>query len=100
MSGISSRIAGICLFLVSIVILGHPGHTQTFAQNRIVQSIVVGKVSPLQGTVHPLARAEYGQGPVATSMQLQGMTLNFNPSAAVARYSNSGICSAWLFSGI
>jgi subtilase family serine protease len=82
MKGISGRIAGICLFSVSIVILGHSGHAQAAAQNRIVQQLVAGKVTPLQGTVHPLARAEYDQGPVASSMQLQGMTLNFNRSAA------------------
>src|ERR1700692_4257658 len=82
MQGISSRIAGICLFSVGIVILGQSGHAQGVAQNRIVQQIVAGKVSPLPGTVHPLARAEYDHGPVATSMQLQGMTLNFNRSAA------------------
>src|ERR1700722_8764769 len=82
MQGISSRLAGICLFSLSIVILGRFGHAQTAAQNRIVQPIVSAKVSPLQGTVHPLARPEYDQGPVATSMQLQGMTLNFIRSAA------------------
>src|SRR5258708_31029725 len=82
MQGISSRLAGVCLFSVSIVTIGQCGHGQTVAQNRIVQQIMAGKVSPLQGTVHPLARAEYDQGPAASSMQLQGMTLNFNRSAA------------------
>ncbi|MEA3005249.1 MAG: hypothetical protein QOI94_518 [Acidobacteriaceae bacterium] len=82
MQGISSRIAGICLFSVGIVILGQSGHTQAVVQNRIVQQIVAGKVTQLPGTVHPLARAEYDQGPVGGSMQLHGMTLNFNRSAA------------------
>jgi len=82
MQGIPSRLAGVCLFAVSIAILGYSGHAQTVAQSRIVQQIVAGKVTPLQGTVHPLAQAEYDQGPVASSMRLQGMTLNFNRSAA------------------
>src|ERR1700733_1013139 len=81
MQGISNRLAGICLFSVSIVIVGQSGHAQTTAQNRIVQQIVAGKVSPLSGTVHPQARPQYDQGPVASFMQLQGMTLNFNRSA-------------------
>jgi subtilase family serine protease len=82
MQGISNRLVGFCLFSVSIVIPGQSGHAQTVAQSRIVQQIVASKVSPLQGTVHPLARPEYDQGPVASSMQLQGMALNFNRSAA------------------
>src|ERR1700733_7504459 len=82
MPGISNRLAGICLFSLSIVIAGQSGHAQTAAQNRIAQPIVAAQVSPLQGTVHPLARPQYDQGPVASSMQLQGMTLNFNRSTA------------------
>src|ERR1700685_3220152 len=82
MQGISNRLVGICLFSLSIVIVGQCGHAQTVAQNRIVQPIVAAKVSPLPGTVHPLARPQYDQGPVASSMQLQGMTMNFNRSAA------------------
>jgi subtilase family serine protease len=81
MQGICSRLAGICLFSASIVILGQSGHAQT-VQNRIAQPIVASKVTPLQGTVHPLVQAQYDQGPVSSSMQLQGMTLNFNRSAA------------------
>lgn len=81
MQGISNRLAGICPFSLSLVIVGQCGHAQTTAQNRIVQQIVAGKVSPLSGTVHPLARPQYDQGPVASSMQLQGMTLNFDRSA-------------------
>src|SRR5271156_5826103 len=82
MQRISNRLVGICLFSLSIGIVGQSGHAQTIAQNRIVQQIVATKVSPLQGTVHPLARPQYDQGPVSSSMQLQGMTLNFNRSAA------------------
>jgi subtilase family serine protease len=82
MQGISNRLVGICLFSLSIIIFGQSGHAQTVAQNRIVQPIAAGKVSPLSGTVHPLAQPQYDQGPVASSMQLQGMTMNFNRSAA------------------
>src|SRR3984957_4132809 len=82
MQGIFNRLVGICLLSLSIVIFGQSGHAQTAAQNRIVQQVVAGKVSPLTGTVHPLARPQYDQGPVASAMQLQGMTLNFNRSTA------------------
>jgi subtilase family serine protease len=82
MQGISNRLVGICLFSLSIVSVGQAGYAQTVAQNRIVQPIVAGPISPVAGTVHPLARPQYDQGPVATSMQLQGMTINFNRSAA------------------
>jgi hypothetical protein len=82
MQGISNRLVGICLFSGLIVSIGQFGYAQTVAQNRIVQPIVAGPVSPLAGTVHPLARPQYDQGPVASSMQLQGMTINFNRSAA------------------
>jgi subtilase family serine protease len=82
MQRISNRLVGICLFSLSIVITGQSGHAQTVAQNRIVQQIVAGKVSPLPGTVHPLARPQYDQGPVASTIQLQGMTMSFNRSAA------------------
>ena len=70
MQGISDRLAGICLFSLSIVIVHQSGHAQTAAQNRIVQPIVAAQVSPLQGTVHPLARRNMITGPVASSMQL------------------------------
>jgi hypothetical protein len=49
MQGISNRRAGICLFSSSIVIVGQSGHAQTAAQNRIVQQLEAGKVSPLPG---------------------------------------------------
>src|SRR3984885_4862071 len=62
MPGISNRLAGICLFSLSIVIVHQSGHAQTAAQNRIVQPIVAAQVSPLQGTVHPLARPQYDHG--------------------------------------
>ena len=81
MQRISNRLVGICLFSLSIGVVGQSGHAQTIAQNRIVQQIVATRVSPLPGTVHPLARPQYDQGPVASTMQLQGMTISFNRSA-------------------
>jgi hypothetical protein len=52
------------------------------SQDRITQAIQGGKVSALAGTVHPLARAEFDQGLVESSLVLHGMTLDFNRSAA------------------
>src|SRR3984885_13788806 len=82
MQGIFNRLVGICMFSLCIVGGDQAGYAQTVAQNRIEQPIVAGPISPVAGTVHPLARPQYDQGPVASSMQLQGMTINFNRSAA------------------
>jgi hypothetical protein len=68
--------------LLAFSALPQISQAQQAAQNRIVQAIEGGKVSALPGTVHPLARKQYDQGPVAASMQLQGMTMTFALSAA------------------
>jgi hypothetical protein len=69
------------LLVLSFAARGVAAQAQT-AQDRIAQPIVAVKVSALQGTVHPLARAEYDQGLVDSTLVLHGMTLDFNRSAA------------------
>jgi subtilase family serine protease len=72
--------------MLSVMVLGCVAQGVTaraqVAQDRITQAIQGGKVSALAGTVHPLARAEYDQGLVDSTLALHGMTLDFNRSAA------------------
>jgi hypothetical protein len=75
-------ISGFFFLLLVFSAFSSVSQAQQVAQDRIVQAIEAGKVSPLPGTVHPLAKPEYDQGPVAASMQLPGMTMTFKPSAA------------------
>lgn len=51
-------------------------------QARITQAIEGSKISRLQGTTTPLAKAEDDQGPVAVSTPLHGMSIHFTLSAA------------------
>jgi hypothetical protein len=51
-------------------------------QARITQAIEGSKVSLLQGTMSPQAKAEDDQGPVAVSTALQGMSIHFTLSPA------------------
>jgi subtilase family serine protease len=77
-----NTLSGLFFLLLVFSAFSTGSQAQQVAQDRIVQAIEAGKVSPLTGTVHPLAKAEYDQGPVAASMQLHGMTMTFTPSAA------------------
>ncbi len=77
-----NTLSGLFFLLLVFSAFSSVSQAQQVAQDRIVQAIEAGKVSALPGTVHPLARAEYDQGPVAASMQLHGMTMTFKPSAA------------------
>ncbi len=77
-----NTLSGLFFLLLVSSVYSSGSQAQQLAQDRIVQAIEGGKVSPLPGTVHPLAKPEYDQGPVAASMQLHGMTMTFKPSAA------------------
>jgi Pro-kumamolisin, activation domain/Bacterial Ig-like domain (group 3) len=68
--------------LLLLVALGALCQVSQAQQSRITQAIEGGKVSPLQGTVSPRAKAEYDQGPMAASTPLQGMSISFKLSAA------------------
>jgi hypothetical protein len=77
-----NTLSGLFLLLLVFGAFSSGAQAQQVAQDRIVQAIEAGKVSALPGTIHPQARAEYDQGPVAASMQLHGMTMTFQLSAA------------------
>jgi hypothetical protein len=76
------RIAGISLFMLSVAILSLGAYGQAVVADRIVQPIENGKALSLPGTVHPLAQAQYDQGPLAGSTPLHGMSLDFGQTAS------------------
>ncbi len=75
-----SRISKLTLTLFSLAFLSLAANGQTTAQDRILLPVEGGRLSTLPGTIHPLARSEYDQGPVTGGMQLRGMSINFAPS--------------------
>jgi hypothetical protein len=77
-----NTVSGLFFLLLVFCAFSSGSQAQQAAPDRIVQAIEAGKVTPLPGTVHPLAKPEYDQGPVTASMQLHGMTMTFKPSAA------------------
>jgi subtilase family serine protease len=55
---------------------------QAPVKNRISQPINASQMSVLRGNVHPMARAQYDQGPVAPSLQLERITIVFQRTPA------------------
>jgi hypothetical protein len=49
--------------------------------DRITQPIDNANMTPIVGTVHPLAKAQFDQGLSDNAKVLQGMTINFKPTA-------------------
>ena len=86
MQRFSSRSIGIHRFVLSVLVLGFVAQgfgaqAHAVVQDRITQAIEGAKISPLPGTVHPLARPESDQGLVDSTLVLHGMTLDFNRTA-------------------
>jgi subtilase family serine protease len=55
---------------------------QSALKDRITQAIDSSNMSPLAGTVHPMARPEFDQGLADNAKVIQGMTINFKRSEA------------------
>ena len=55
---------------------------QVILQDRISQPVDSSSMSPLTGSLHPMARAEFDQGLADNSKVIQGMSINFKRSAA------------------
>lgn len=51
-------------------------------QNRIAGTISGSQRTPLQGTIHPLARAEYDKGTADETLRMERVTLLFKPTQA------------------
>src|SRR5262245_56332990 len=52
------------------------------SKNRILQTIDDRQMTPVAGSMHPYARADYDQGLADQSMTIHGAALVFKPSAA------------------
>ena len=66
----------------SLLIPCFAGAQSSLPQARITSSIDEGQLSQLKGNLHPLARAQYDQGAADPSLQLQRITMMFQPTAA------------------
>lgn len=68
--------------LLGVSALSQVSQAQVILQDRIVQPIDSVSMSPLTGSVHPLAKAEFDQGVADNSKVLGGMTINFKRTEA------------------
>jgi subtilase family serine protease len=55
---------------------------QVVLQDRITQPVDSASMTPLTGSLHPMAKAEFDQGLADNSKVIQGMSINFKRSAA------------------
>jgi Pro-kumamolisin, activation domain/Bacterial Ig-like domain (group 3) len=70
------------LLTLAVFALSQGSQAQAALKDRITQPIESSNMSPIVGSVHPLAKAEVDQGLTDNAKVLQGMTLNFKRSAA------------------
>ncbi len=68
--------------LFGLSALSQVSQAQVVLQNRINQPVDNSSMSPLKGSMHPMARAEFDQGLADNSKVIQGMSVNFKRSAA------------------
>jgi hypothetical protein len=76
-----TRLSVFRMVAVGVFSLAATGDAWAQAQDRIVRPIDDARLATLPGTLHPLARPEVDQGAVDPGMRLEGMSLNFKPSA-------------------
>jgi hypothetical protein len=69
------------LLILAVSILSQGAEAQAFLQDRITEPIDNANVSPMAGTVHPLAKPEFDQGLADNAKVLQSMSINFQRSA-------------------
>jgi subtilase family serine protease len=67
--------------LLTLLVVVPRGASQSSATRLITQAVDESKMFTLQGNVHPLARAEFDQGPVPASMPMNRMLLVLKRSA-------------------
>ena len=72
-------------FLAAALLLFMPGLAaaqDTVARPRIAAQVDESRLTVLRGNMHPLARAQYDQGKVDASFNLERITMMFQPTAA------------------
>jgi hypothetical protein len=68
--------------LLGVTGLFQVSQAQVVLQDRITQPVDSSSMSPLKGSLHPMAQAEFDQGLADNSKALQGMSLHFKRSQA------------------
>ena len=78
-----SKLASRCTVVLigSFILLTSYAVGQTAQKNRIVRPVDNRSMVRLQGTLHPLARSAFDQGPASPTQPMQRMTLFFQPTA-------------------
>jgi subtilase family serine protease len=59
-----------------------PSFGQSFSKNRILQAVDDRQMTPVGGSTHPYARAEFDRGIADGGMRIEGAALVFKPSPA------------------
>jgi hypothetical protein len=68
--------------LLGVSALSQVSQAQVVLQDRISQAVDSASMSPLTGSLHPMAKTELDQGMADNSKVLQGMSIHFKRSAA------------------
>ncbi len=82
MRKISSFLSVPFCLLLGVSGLFQVSQAQVVLQDRITQPVDNASMSPLTGSVHPMAKAEFDQGLADNSKVIQGMSIQFKRSAA------------------
>jgi hypothetical protein len=69
------------LLAMGFIFLSPGSQAQVVLQDRITQPIENANMTPIVGSVHPLAKSEFDQGQADNAKVLQGMTINFQRTA-------------------
>ena len=71
-----------CSLLLGVSALSQVSQAQVVLQDRITQPIDSAVMSPLSGSLRPMAKGELDQGLADNSKTVQGMSINFKRSAS------------------
>jgi subtilase family serine protease len=70
------------MMLVLLSALTPKSQAQIFVQDRISNAIESSNMSPMRGTIHPMARPEFDQGLVDNAKTIEGMAIHFKRTEA------------------
>jgi hypothetical protein len=70
------------MMLVLWSVLTPRSEAQIFVQDRIANAIESSNMSPMRGTIHPMAQPQFEQGLVDNAKALEGMTVHFKRTDA------------------
>jgi subtilase family serine protease len=79
---VCSILSVLFFLLLGVSALFQVSQAQVVLQDRINQPVDSASMSPLTGSLHPMATAEFDQGLADNAKVIQGMSINFKRSAA------------------